>query len=194
MNWYQYILELHCTLYMVQIGWQVTYFCWWVKKCFLTSQELVGTGMNCRSLEVHVQACWFTKYMQHVHVPIQCTMHKYVYWSTNVRILFPDTCTNLLVSVVIGHGSLTCTYMYHCYSIRLFVYFMVFNATFNNISVIPWRSVLLVEEADKLYHIMLYTSPWQRFELTTSAVIAIDCIGSCKSNYHTITSTKTLIA
>jgi hypothetical protein len=50
--------------------------------------------------------------------------------------------------------------------------FMVFNATFNNISVISWRSVLLVEETevrekttdqpqvtDKLYNIMMYTSP-----------------------------------
>ena len=43
---------------------------------------------------------------------------------------------------------------------------MVFNATFNNISVISWRSVLLVKETrvpgenhrptDKLDHIMLY--------------------------------------
>jgi hypothetical protein len=43
---------------------------------------------------------------------------------------------------------------------------MVFNATFNNISVISWWSVLLVEKSgettdlpqvtDKLYHIMLY--------------------------------------
>ena len=48
-----------------------------------------------------------------------------------------------------------------------FVWFIVFNATFNNISVISWRSVLLVEETgvpgeslsqvtDKLYHIMLH--------------------------------------
>jgi len=47
---------------------------------------------------------------------------------------------------------------------------MVFKATFNNISVISWQSVLLVEETrvpgenqtdlpqvtDKLYHIMMY--------------------------------------
>ena len=40
---------------------------------------------------------------------------------------------------------------------------MVLNATFNNISLISWRSVLLVDETtdlsqftDKLYHIVLY--------------------------------------
>ena len=69
---------------------------------------------------------------------------------------------------------------------------MVFNATFNNISIILWQSVLLVEETgvtDKLYHIMLSTSPWSGFELTTSVVIGTDCKGSCKSNYHTITAT-----
>ena len=37
---------------------------------------------------------------------------------------------------------------------------------------------------------MLYTSPWSRFELTTSVVIiGTDCIGSFKSNYHTIAAT-----
>jgi hypothetical protein len=41
----------------------------------------------------------------------------------------------------------------------------------------------------KLYHIMLYTSPWSRFKLTTSLVIGSDFIGSCKSNYHMITTT-----
>ena len=81
-----------------------------------------------------------------------------------------------------------------------FVCLVVVNATCNNILVISWWSVLLVEETggprenllkvtDKLYHIMLYTSPWSRFELTTLVVIGTDCIGSCKSNYHTITAT-----
>jgi hypothetical protein len=71
----------------------------------------------------------------------------------------------------------------------LSVCLMVFNATFNNISVILWQSVLLVEETtDKLYHIIFYTSPWAGVEPTTSVVIGTDCIGGCKSNYHTITT------
>ena len=57
---------------------------------------------------------------------------------------------------------------------------MVFNATFNNISVISWRSVLLVEETtdlsqvtDKFDHICYieYTLPWTGFELTDLVVI-----------------------
>jgi hypothetical protein len=44
----------------------------------------------------------------------------------------------------------------------------------------------LSQVTDNLYHIMLYTLPWSRFELTL-VVIGTDCIGSCKSNYHTIT-------
>ena len=34
-----------------------------------------------------------------------------------------------------------------------------------------------------------YTSSWTGFELTTLVVIGTDCTGSCKSNYHAITTT-----
>ena len=79
---------------------------------------------------------------------------------------------------------------------------MVFNATFNNISVISWWSVLLVEEtgvpvkipkasANQLHNIMLNREHLAMigFELTTSVVIGTDCMGSCKNNYYTIKTT-----
>ena len=96
------------------------------------------------------------------------------------------------------HLSLTFLPVSKPYANRYSLVFMLFNTTFNNIIVISWLSVLLVEETrenhrkeqvtDKLYHIMLYTSPWSRFKLTTTVVIGTDCLGSCKSNYHTITA------
>jgi hypothetical protein len=76
---------------------------------------------------------------------------------------------------------------------------MVFNATFIDISAISWWSVLLVEKTtdlpqvtDKLYYIKLYQYILP-FELTTLMVIDTDSTGSCKSNYHMMTTTTSLV-
>ena len=84
---------------------------------------------------------------------------------------------------------------------RLTCRFMMSNTTFNNITAISWRSVLLVEETeypekttymylwqvtDKLlYQVHLAMNG---FKLTTLVVIGTDFTSSCKSNYHTITT------
>jgi hypothetical protein len=85
-------------------------------------------------------------------------------------------------------------------NVKLFLYIggMLFNATFNNISAISWRSVLLLEETrvpgwnqrPATSHwqpfsqnvVSEYTSSWAGFELTTSVpvVINIDALGSYK--------------
>ena len=78
---------------------------------------------------------------------------------------------------------------------------MVLSATWNNSSVISWRSVLLVGETGEKHRPVAshwktitlccieYTQPWTGFELTTLVVLSTDCIGSCLSNYHAITAT-----
>jgi len=79
--------------------------------------------------------------------------------------------------------------------------FMVFNATFYNISVISWQSVLLVEKSGVLgENHRPVSSHWQTLSLTVvsstsrheqgfnSLVIGNDCTGNCKFNYHTITT------
>jgi hypothetical protein len=48
----------------------------------------------------------------------------------------------------------------------------------------PVKTTDLSQVTDKLYH--------TRFELTTLVVLGTDCTDSCKSNYHTITTTMAL--
>jgi hypothetical protein len=71
---------------------------------------------------------------------------------------------------------------------------MVFNATFNSVSAMSWRSVLLVEEAEVPgENHRLAGGHWQTLsnivELRSLALIGTDCNWSCKSNYHTIKTT-----
>ena len=81
-------------------------------------------------------------------------------------------------------------------SFRFRFRFIVFNMTFNNISVISWRSVLLVEEIgvpgenhwpvvshwQTLSHNCIeYTPPWVGFILTTLVKIGTDSICNCDS-------------
>ena len=81
---------------------------------------------------------------------------------------------------------------------------MVFNATVNNISVISWRSVLLVEETRVLgENHRPVASHWQTLShnIVSSTprdlnsqpylwlMICTDCTCNCKSNYHTTTTT-----
>ena len=54
----------------------------------------------------------------------------------------------------------------------------------------PQKTTDLRQVIDKLCHIMLYSSPWATVEPTTWVVLGTDCIGNCKSNYHTITAAK----
>ena len=73
-----------------------------------------------------------------------------------------------------------------CMIYVLLVSLMVFNATFYNISELGKKTIDLSQVTDKLDHKLLYTSPWSRFELTTTLVIAL--IASVVVNPTTIQS------
>jgi hypothetical protein len=129
----------------------------------------------------------------------------------------PDTgfdIHNLIESVLILATmgvSRYCLWLFVCLFVCLFgclfVCLMVTNATFNNITVISWQSVLLVEETGCLRETQQSAaSHWQTLSHNVvhlalmvirtrlSVVVGTDCLGSCKSNYHTITPRRSPIA
>jgi hypothetical protein len=88
-----------------------------------------------------------------------------------------------------------------------FGWVMVSNATFNNIPAISLLSVFIGRGNRSTrgnpptcrksltnfitFCCIEYTSPWSWFELKNLVGIGADYTGSCKSNYHTITTTTT---
>ena len=93
------------------------------------------------------------------------------------------------------------------YNYRVGVRITVFNATFNNIFNIvgvsfiggenrsTWSKQPICSHRQTLSHNIVSSIyiACARFELTTLVVIDTDYIGSYKSNYHTITTTKWLL-
>ena len=106
-----------------------------------------------------------------------------------------------------------CKYMYTYIMIIFFSFIndtrvrvVAFNATFNNMSAISWRSLLLMEENwvheenhrpaashwQALSHYVASSTPCHKLDsnsIATLVMIGTDCTGSCKPNCHPITTT-----
>ena len=107
--------------------------------------------------------------------------------------------------LIFSYQSQLCLSFHYKILLSLFVCLMVINATFNNISVISWRSVLLEEEtgvpwenhwtvashwhtlSHNVEHLAL-TKIWTH-NISGDTVIGTDCIG--KFNYHVIMAPPT---
>jgi hypothetical protein len=161
-----------------------------------------------RDQETHSSGCIETNTLQETifespvtPVLIRGACHNYGSLGTNSFLYCYCCCALTILNVILYLTIPKASDKQHWITIQVWVWFMVLNATFNNISVISWLSVLLVDETEEIHRPVAshwqtlsrieYTSLWTGFELTTSVVIVTDCTGSCKSNYHAITTTTT---
>jgi len=99
--------------------------------------------------------------------------------------------STLFINYCVVQTTRILTYIYNS-GVRVRV--MVLNATINNISVllvgetgVPGENHRPSASHRQLYHIKLHRVhlAWAGFEVTTLLMKGTDCIGSCKSNYHT---------
>jgi hypothetical protein len=133
--------------------------------CFYLNGEYIPNGMRLRCFRV--EQCWFSMKILIFVILKSCnrTITICIYLHCCRKRIYINT-----LVVVLSMGQWNNSWEWHysmCSNSRDRV--MLFNATFNNISAISWRSVLLVKETgvpgenhrpakvtDKLYPIMLY--------------------------------------
>ena len=161
--------------------------------CFVCSSSIYGFWLPLWYLQILVMSSRNSINIPDLYTNCHCTYYCFS--------LSRDNTLHCVTGPVVGQRAILQKTRPIMYNVRilisgLFVCFMVFNATFNNISVISWWSVLLVDETgvprennlsqvtDKFITkcCIEYISPWMGFELTTLVLIGTDCTCSCKSN------------
>ena len=127
-----------------------------------------------------------------LQIPISYSLALSNWGAISLSTAFKTTILNVisLTRFAILHGNLQ-QHLYRSMTNFTMGYVMVFNVTFNYISVISWcqfylwwkpeyseETIDLPQVTDKLYHILFYRVQFE-FELTTLVVIITDCTSSC---------------